>query len=76
MSDSIPVPPPTGYLAASGRRAMAAGMVDTAGGAVTDGLYIAEALDLLSGTLLRLAGVDDDAGRTTLAALWADRAER
>ena len=73
MSDSIPVPPPTGYLTVSARRALAAEMIDTSGGAVTDGLYAADLLDLLSGVVLRLAGVDDDAGRATLAALWSDR---
>jgi hypothetical protein len=73
VSDSIPVPPTTGYLATSGRRAMAAEMVDAAGSAVTDGLFVAEAVDLLSGVLLRLAGVDDDAGRVVLASLWAQQ---
>jgi hypothetical protein len=49
---------------------MAAGMVNAASGHVTDGLYAAELLDLLSGVVLCLAGVDDAAGRSVLAALW------
>ncbi len=75
MSDSIPVPPPSGYLAVSGRRALAAGMVEAASGHVTDGLYAAELLDLLSGTVLRLAGVDDDGFRAILATLWRARGD-
>jgi hypothetical protein len=66
----IPVPPPSGYLATSGRRAVAAEMVDTAGTHITDGLYVAELLDLLAGVVLRLAGVDDAAARSILASLW------
>jgi hypothetical protein len=69
----IPLPPRSGFLATSGRRAMAAEMVDTAGSAITDGVFVAEALDLLSGVLLRLAGVDDAAARSVLAALWDAR---
>jgi len=66
----IPLPPPSGFLAVSGRRAVAAEMVDAASGHVTDGLFVAESLDLVSGVLLRLAGVDDNAGRAVLATLW------
>ena len=73
MSNMIPLPPRSGFLATSGRRAMAAEMVDTAGSAITDGVFVAEALDLLSGVLLRLAGVDDAAARSVLAALWDAR---
>jgi hypothetical protein len=57
----------------SGRRALAAEMVDTSGSAIVDGLYVAEALDLVSGVVLRLAGVDDAAARSVLAALWDAR---
>jgi len=60
-------------LAPSGRRALAAQMVDTSGSAITDGMYAAEVLDLLSGVVLRLAGVDDDAARAVLASLWAEQ---
>jgi hypothetical protein len=66
----IPLPPPSGFLAVSGRRALAAEMVDTAGSAVTDGMYAAELIDLLSGVVLRLAGVDDSAARAVLGTLW------
>jgi hypothetical protein len=69
----IPVPPPSGYLTTSGRRAVAAEMIDTAGGNVTDGLYASELLDLLAGVVLRLAGVDDEAARSILASLWGTR---
>jgi hypothetical protein len=69
----IPLPPPSGFLAVSGRRAVAAEMVDAASGHVTDGLFAAELLDLLAGVVLRLAGVDDNAARSILAALWTDR---
>ena len=71
--DAIPVPPPTEYLAVSGRRALAAEIVDMSGSAIVDGLYVAEALDLLSSVLLRLAGVDDKAARALLASLWAQQ---
>lgn len=60
-------------LAPSGRRALTAQMVDTSGSAIVDGLYVAEALDLLSSVLLRLAGVDDNAARAVLASLWAQQ---
>ena len=43
------------------------------GSAIVDGLYVAEALDLLSSVLLRLAGVDDKAARALLASLWAQQ---
>ena len=60
-------------LAPSGRCALAAQMVDTSGSAITDGMYVAELLDLLSGVVLRLAGVDDDDARAVLASLWAQQ---
>ena len=69
----IPLPPPSGFLAVSGRRALAAEMVDAASGHVTDGLYVAELVDLISGVVLRLAGVGDDDARAVLAALWDAR---
>ena len=66
------IQPPT-PLSTSGRRALAASMVDTAGGQVSDGLYVAELLDLLSGVVLRLAHLSDDDARAVLATLWGQR---
>jgi hypothetical protein len=70
----LPLPPRSGYLTNTGRRATAAAMIDAADGSVTDGLYVADVLDLLAGTVLRLANLDDNDARAVLAALW--RAER
>jgi hypothetical protein len=72
VTDILPVPPPSEYIATSGRRALAAEMINTAGGAITDGLYATELLDLIAGVVLRLAGRDDAAARAVVAALWVE----
>jgi hypothetical protein len=66
------IQPPT-PLSTSGRRALAASIIDAAGGQVTDGLYVAELLDALSTVVLRLAHLSDDDARVVLATLWAQQ---
>ena len=58
------------FLAPADRREQAAGMVDAAGGYVSDGLYVASVLDAVSFAVLDLAGLDADQSRAVLGALW------
>lgn len=64
-------------LTPTGRRALAATMIGTANRAAwpTDATLLVEAVDLVSGALMALAGVSPDEARAVLAALWASDGE-
>lgn len=66
-----PIFPP--MLTTSGRRARAAAMIRAAAVATDAPELVADALDTVSGLVLAIVGVDPEAGRAILAALWGDQ---
>jgi hypothetical protein len=58
------------YLTTSGRRAIVAEMVRSAAVTTDDPVLIVDVLDYVSAAVLRLAGVDPEAGLEILATLW------
>lgn len=70
--DTRPLPTPPAMLTTSGKRALVAAMIRASDRAVPAAL-VADMLDATAAAVLRVAGMDDETGRATLAALWEGR---
>lgn len=73
MSTRPPAPWPPPYLSSYEARAHAAELIDGgSGGAIADGMTVAELIDAMTACVCAVIGLSPDNARTALAILWAE----